>query len=41
MIFLAVRLVSLMTHRKCCVDYPFLYHVTDVGAAGIGSGLPI
>jgi hypothetical protein len=29
--FLAVRQVSLMTHRQCCVDRAFLYHVTGVG----------
>jgi hypothetical protein len=29
--FLAVCQVVLMTHRECCVDPPFPYHVTDVG----------
>jgi hypothetical protein len=29
--FLTVRLVILMTHRECCVDHPFPYHVTRIG----------
>ncbi len=29
--FVAVHRVGMMTHRECCVDHPFPYHVTGVG----------